>query len=73
MNLKEEHPDIVSYCKQIENILEKNNSLILQEFKKMIVDKDIYDFCLWLYDLKKQNKIPEEAHRIITNLYGAIR
>lgn len=73
MNLQEKHPDIVNYIKQMENILEKNNSPILLEYKKMAEEKDVFDFFLWLNKLFDQNLLPPEINEPLTNLYWGIR
>ena len=73
MNLNEKHPEIVGYIKQMENILEKNNSPFLLEYKKMVEDKNIVDFYLWLSDLNKKNLLPPEINEPLTNFYWDIR
>lgn len=67
------HPDILLYYKQIEKILEKNNSSIFLEFEKRIQNEEPKFIFLWLDDLLQQNLIPKDVDGPLTNLYGAIR
>lgn len=61
MNLEEKHPDIQRYIKEMEKILEKNQSAILPEFRRRIQIKNIFEFTLWLYELKETNKLPQKS------------
>ena len=73
MNLEEKHPDIQRYIKEMEKILEKNQSAILMEFRRGIQIKNIFEFTLWLCDLESKGKLPPEINEPLTNLYWSIR
>ena len=73
MNLEEKHPDIQRYIKEMEKILEKNQSAILPEFRRAIQIKDMVDFYLWFSALNRQGKLPPEINEPLTNLYWSIR
>jgi len=72
MIIDELHPDILGYYKEIERILEKNQSEFLEEFKKRILNEEPKFIFLWLDELL-QKKLPPEINEPLTNLYGSIR
>lgn len=73
MKSRETHPIILGYYQQIFDILEKNNSPFLLEYKKMVEEKDVFDFFLWLNKLFDQNLLPPEINEPLTNFYWDIR
>lgn len=73
MIIDELHPDILGYYKEMEQILEKDRSAILFEFRKRIIDEEPIGIFLWLNKLFDQNLLPKEIDKPLTNLYWAIR
>lgn len=65
--------NIRKYYKEIDEVLEKNNSTILQEFRKKIqIEKPVL-IAIWLTELKEKGLLTKEIDKPLENLYWASR
>jgi len=71
--MNELSPNIKKYYKEIDEVLEKNNSTILPEFRKKIqIEKPVL-VAIWLTELREKGLLPKEIDKPLENLYWASR